>query len=165
MWSRKAGLPFATWSWKRELSIQETVTRIENDLDRKFSKSKFFYVFFSENHFFLRFLITCSLFLISRKYFFDFFPIKKTKIRPKFGAGTGYRGRIRIQPDIRSVPSLSSKFWPTLHCTYRGWLGPNSQQFFKVFWNYFCSRFRPIGIVQKAQLRYFSTLSHNYSHN
>ena len=36
-------LPFATRARKRELSIQEV--RIENDLDRKFSKSKFFKVF------------------------------------------------------------------------------------------------------------------------
>ena len=43
MRSRKAGLPFATRAWKRELSIQEV--RIENDSDRKFSKSKFFKVF------------------------------------------------------------------------------------------------------------------------
>ena len=43
MQSQKAGLPFATRARKRELSIQEV--RIENDLDRKFSKSKFFKVF------------------------------------------------------------------------------------------------------------------------
>ena len=43
MRSRKAGLPFATRARKRELSIQEV--RIENDSDRKFSKSKFFKVF------------------------------------------------------------------------------------------------------------------------
>ena len=35
--------PFATQARKRDLSIQEV--RIENDLDRKFSKSKFFKVF------------------------------------------------------------------------------------------------------------------------
>ena len=54
MRSRKAGLPFATRAWKRELSIQEV--RIENDSDRKFSKSKVF-PSFSENHFFLRFML------------------------------------------------------------------------------------------------------------
>ena len=43
MRSQKAGLPFATRARKRELSIQEV--RIENDPDRKFSKSKFFKVF------------------------------------------------------------------------------------------------------------------------
>ena len=43
MRSQKAGLPFATRARKWELSIQEV--RIENDLDRKFSKSKFFNVF------------------------------------------------------------------------------------------------------------------------
>ena len=43
MRSQKAGLPFATRARKWELSIQEV--RIENDLDRKFSKSKFFKVF------------------------------------------------------------------------------------------------------------------------
>ena len=43
MRSQKAGLPFATQARKRELSIQEV--RIENDSDRKFSKSKFFKVF------------------------------------------------------------------------------------------------------------------------
>ena len=49
MRSRKAGIPFATRARKRELSIQEV--RIEEDSDRKFSKSKFFHSF-SENHFF-----------------------------------------------------------------------------------------------------------------
>ena len=43
MRSWKPGLPFATRARKRELSIQEV--RIENDSDRKFSKSKFFKVF------------------------------------------------------------------------------------------------------------------------
>ena len=45
MRSRKPGLPlaFATRARKRELSIQEV--RIENDSDRKVSKSKFFKVF------------------------------------------------------------------------------------------------------------------------
>ena len=43
MRSQNAGLPFATRARKRELSIQEV--RIENDLDRKFTKSKFFKVF------------------------------------------------------------------------------------------------------------------------
>ena len=55
MRSRKAGLPFATRAWKRELSIQEV--RIENDSDRKFSKSNFF-PRFSEKHFFLRFMLS-----------------------------------------------------------------------------------------------------------
>ena len=36
MWSRKAGLPFATRARKRELSIQKV--RIENESDRKFKK-------------------------------------------------------------------------------------------------------------------------------
>ena len=59
MRSRKAGLPFATRARKRELSIWEV--RIENDSDRKFSKSKFFQSF-SENHFSPRFMLPCSLF-------------------------------------------------------------------------------------------------------
>ena len=42
MRSQKAGLPFATRA-RKLLSIQEV--RIENDSDRKFSKSKFFKVF------------------------------------------------------------------------------------------------------------------------
>ena len=50
MRSQKAGLPFATRARKWELSIQEV--RIENDLERKFSKSKFFKVFL-ETTFFL----------------------------------------------------------------------------------------------------------------
>ena len=49
MRSRKAGLPFATRARKRELSIQEI--RIENDSDRKFSKSKFFQVFLKTTFF------------------------------------------------------------------------------------------------------------------
>ena len=43
MRSQKAGLLFTTRARKQELSIQEV--RIENDLDRKFSKSKFVKVF------------------------------------------------------------------------------------------------------------------------
>ena len=58
MRSRKAGLPFATRAWKRELSIQEV--RIENDSDQKFSKTKSFQSF-SENHFFRRFMSPWSL--------------------------------------------------------------------------------------------------------
>ena len=58
MRSQKAGLPFATRAWKRELSIQEV--RIENDSDRKCFKSNFF-PSFSENHFFLRFMLPWSL--------------------------------------------------------------------------------------------------------
>ena len=58
MRSRKAGLPFATRARKRELSIREV--RIENESDRKFSKSKLFRSF-SENHFSPRFMLPCSL--------------------------------------------------------------------------------------------------------
>ena len=58
MRSRKAGLPFATRARKRELSIREV--RIENESDRKFSKSKFFRSF-SENHFYPRFMLPCLL--------------------------------------------------------------------------------------------------------
>ena len=58
MWSREAGLPSATRARKRELPIQEV--RLENDSDRKFSKSKFF-LSFSENHFFPRFRLPCLL--------------------------------------------------------------------------------------------------------
>ena len=39
------GLPFATRARKWELSIQPQEVRIENESDRKFSKSKFFKVF------------------------------------------------------------------------------------------------------------------------
>ena len=61
--SRKAGLPFATRARKRELSIREV--HIENDSDRKFSKSKFFWKpLFSTFH--------ATLFIISRIYFFGF---------------------------------------------------------------------------------------------
>ena len=45
--------------------------RIENDSDRKFSKSIFFQTF-SGNHFYPRFMVRCSLLHISRKYFFSF---------------------------------------------------------------------------------------------
>ena len=55
---RKAGLPFATRARKLELSIQEV--RIENESDRKYSKSKKFRNF-SENHFYPRFMLPCSL--------------------------------------------------------------------------------------------------------
>ena len=58
MQSQKAGLPFATRARKRELSIREV--RIENESDRKFSKSKNFRSF-SENHFSPRFMLPCSL--------------------------------------------------------------------------------------------------------
>ena len=85
MRSRKAGLPFASRAWKRELSIQEV--RIENDSDQKFSKSKFV-LSFSENHFFPRFMLPCSL--LAKNIFSD----KKTEIRQKSGkfvsAGTGF---------------------------------------------------------------------------
>ena len=68
MRSRKAGLPFATRARKWELSIREV--RIENESDRKYSKSKFLRSF-SENHFYPRFMLPCSLlaeniFLISK---------------------------------------------------------------------------------------------------
>ena len=56
--SRNAGLPFATRARKLELSIQEV--RIENDSDRKYSKSTNFRSF-SENHFYPRFMLPCSL--------------------------------------------------------------------------------------------------------
>ena len=58
MRSRKAGLPFATRARKLELSIQEI--HIENYSDRKYSKSTFFRSF-SENHFYPRFMLPCSL--------------------------------------------------------------------------------------------------------
>ena len=58
MRSRKAGLPFATRARKRELSIREV--RIENESDQKYSKSKSFRSF-SENHFYPRFMLPCSL--------------------------------------------------------------------------------------------------------
>ena len=58
MRSRKAGLPLATRARKRELSIREV--RIENESDLKYSKSKFFRSF-AENHFYPRFMLTCSL--------------------------------------------------------------------------------------------------------
>ena len=64
MRSQKAGLPFATRARKRELSIQEV--RIENDLDRKFSKSQFFKVFLKP----LFSTIHDTLFIISRSVFF-----------------------------------------------------------------------------------------------
>ena len=66
MRSRKAGLPFATRARKRELSIREV--RIENESNRKFSKSKFFRSF-SENHFYPRFMLPCSLLA---EIFFEF---------------------------------------------------------------------------------------------
>ena len=58
MQSRKAGLTFATRARKRELSIREV--HIENESDRKYSKSKIFRSFF-ENHFYPRFMLPCSL--------------------------------------------------------------------------------------------------------
>ena len=58
MRSWKAGLPFATRARTLELSIQEV--RIENESDRKYSKSKNFRSF-SENHFYPRFMLPCSL--------------------------------------------------------------------------------------------------------
>ena len=67
MRSRKAGLPFATRARKLELSIQEV--RIENDSDRKYSKSEFFRSF-SENHFHPRFMLPCSL--LAENIFFGF---------------------------------------------------------------------------------------------
>ena len=58
MRSRKAGFPFATRARKRELSIQEV--RIENDSDKKFSKTKFFQSF-PGNHFSPAFMLLWSL--------------------------------------------------------------------------------------------------------
>ena len=69
MRSRKAGLSFATRARKRELSIREV--RIENESDRKYSKSKNFRSF-SENHFYPRFMLPCSIFIMNRKYFWLF---------------------------------------------------------------------------------------------
>ena len=66
MRSQKAGLPFATRARKWELSIQDV--RIENDLDRKFSKSKFFKVFLKTT--FLHDSCYTTLFIISRIFFF-----------------------------------------------------------------------------------------------
>ena len=63
--SQKAGLPFATRARKWELSIQEV--RIENDLDRKFSKSKFFKVFLKTTS--PRFIVPCSLLLLAEIFF------------------------------------------------------------------------------------------------
>ena len=71
MRSRKAGLPFATRAWKRELSIQEV--RIENDSDRKFFKSKYF-PSFSENHFF--FYDSCYPDHYEPKIFFSIFEVR-----------------------------------------------------------------------------------------
>ena len=70
MRSRKAGLPIVTRARKRELSIWEV--RIENESDRKFSKSKFFQSF-SENHF-------STLFIISRFFLLVFQSLVKTSI-------------------------------------------------------------------------------------
>ena len=67
MRSRNAGLPFATRARKRELSIREV--RIENESDRKYSKSKNFRSF-SENHFYPRFMLPCSL--LAENIFLDF---------------------------------------------------------------------------------------------
>ena len=67
MRSRKAGLSFATRARKRELSIREV--RIENESDRKYSKSKNFRSF-SENHFYPRFMLPCSLLAENIFWFF-----------------------------------------------------------------------------------------------
>ena len=60
-------ISFATRARKRELSIREV--RIENESDRKYSKSKNFRSF-SENHFYPRFMLPCSL--LAENIFLDF---------------------------------------------------------------------------------------------
>ena len=79
MRSRKAGLTFTTRARKLELSIQEV--RIENESDRKFSKSQFFRSF-SENHFSPRFMLPCSLLA---NIFFWFFKVRTHPSIHNFG--------------------------------------------------------------------------------
>ena len=67
MRSRKAGLPLATRTRKREPCPE---VRIENDSDQKFSKSQFFHSF--GNHFSPRFMFPCHC---EPKIYFRFFEV------------------------------------------------------------------------------------------
>ena len=61
-------LPLCNTSASSEAGALTSEVRIENDSDRKFSKSNIFQSS-SGNHFCPRFMVPCSLFIISRKYF------------------------------------------------------------------------------------------------
>ena len=61
-------------STSSDVGTMPSEVRIENETDRKFSKSIFFQKF-SGNHFYPRFMVRCSL-LLCRKYFFRFFEVR-----------------------------------------------------------------------------------------
>ena len=126
MRSRKAGFPFATRAWKPELS---RTTRTENFLSQNFFPS------FSENHFFPRFILPCSL--LAENIFFGF---SKSAPTPRYTILDS-----RFPPVMRSrkagFPFLTRAWKPELSRTTRteNFL---SQNFFPNFSeNHFFPRF------------------------
>ena len=128
MRSRKAGFPFATRARKREPCLQTSEVRIENELDRTFSKSIFFQSFSGRNHFSPRFMVPCSL--LAENIFTVFrsphLPLD-TPRKASFPVATRARKREPCPQRYASRMIRTENFL--------------SQIFFKVFWNHFSPRF------------------------